>query len=152
MIFKEVLCFPPLINKEEFVQWKHFICLFFLIILAQELVNLPSPVRVFLLRQLLLEYRCRYSRQRLQSCTLPSCYSLARRALKSGNKDIQMLNGPRFTSICSLLGWPLFLLGWNSVYTAQTLKCLVLATNFRSQPQQLELETDQMQEIIAVSQ
>lgn len=29
MIFKEVFCFPPLINKEEFVQLKHFIYLVF---------------------------------------------------------------------------------------------------------------------------
>lgn len=63
-----------------------------------------------------------------------------------------MLNGPGFTSVCSLLGWPLFFWAEIQCTLLRLKKCLVLATNFRSQPQQLELETDQMQEINAVSQ
>lgn len=143
---------PPLINKEEFVQLQHFTYLFFLIILACELVNPPSPVPVFPLRQLLSEYRRRYSRQRLQSSPLPSCYLRARSALKSGNKDIQMLSGPAFTSVRSLLGWPLFFRAEIQRPLLKLFKCIISATNFRSQPQQPELETDQMQEINAGSQ
>lgn len=36
--------------------------------------------------------------------------SPAAEAPKSGRKDIQMLTGPTFTSVCSLRGWPLFFL------------------------------------------
>lgn len=49
-------------------------------------------------------------------------------------------------------GMASFLLSWHPACAVGTLKCISLAANFRSQPQQLELETDQMQEINAVSQ